>query len=358
MQKNKKVTLQDVARYANVSVGTIDRVLHKRGKVSPEKLRIVEDAITKLNFNPNILARTLALGNHFSICILVPSAPSSGDYWSMPLQGMKISAAQFKDYGIVTDFFFYDLFDENSFIDQANKIIDIEPDGVVLAPLFLNEGKAFIDHLNEKKIPFVFIDADIQGEQSLSYIGPDLRRSAYVAGKLLHSVLPEKAEILIVNMVKGFENASAQRRIEAGFREYYGKKGLKKKHQIHSLTIKSTSKETINRELTRFYIRHPAIEGVFVTNSKAYMVAEFHRFHDLDIHLVGFDLIKENIDQLKNGRIDYIISQNPVQQGKQAIHTMFDYFVNKKPPEKVQYVPLDIIIRENLDYYLSFNGRY
>ena len=63
MQKNKKVTIQDVAHYARVSAGTIDRVLHKRGKVSPEKIRIVEEAITKLNFNPNLLARTLALGN-------------------------------------------------------------------------------------------------------------------------------------------------------------------------------------------------------------------------------------------------------------------------------------------------------
>jgi LacI family transcriptional regulator len=72
-------------------------------------------------------------------------------------------------------------------------------------------------------------------------------------------------------MVKGIENASAQRRIEAGFRYYFIKNGLKKKHLIHSLTIKSTSKEAINSELTRFYLRHPAIEGVFVTNSKAYL---------------------------------------------------------------------------------------
>jgi LacI family transcriptional regulator len=356
MQKNKKVTLQDVARYANVSVGTIDRVLHKRGRVSPEKLRIVEDAIAKLNFNPNLLARTLALGNHFNISILLPSAPSTSDYWSMPLHGMKIAATQFKDYGIVTDFFFYDLFDENSFLEQASSIMNMEPDGVILAPLFLKEGKAFIDHLNEKKIPFVFIDADIKGEPCLSYVGPDLKRSAFIAGKLLHSVLPEKAEILIVNMVKGFENASPQRRIEAGFRDYFSKHGLKKKHLIHSLTIKSTGKEAINRELTRFYIRHPGIEGVFVTNSRAFLISEFHRFHDLDIRLVGFDLVKENIEQLKSGRIDYIISQSPVQQGKLAIKTLFDYFVYKKSPEKVQYVPLDIIIRENLDFYLSFNG--
>ncbi|HDR52127.1 MAG TPA: LacI family transcriptional regulator, partial [Mariniphaga anaerophila] len=48
MERTKKVTIQDVARYANVSVGTIDRVIHNRGKVSPEKRKKVEDAIEKL----------------------------------------------------------------------------------------------------------------------------------------------------------------------------------------------------------------------------------------------------------------------------------------------------------------------
>jgi LacI family transcriptional regulator len=79
----------------------------------------------------------------------------------MPLQGMKTASAQFKDYGIVTEFFFYDLFDENSFIEQANRITNLEPDGVVLAPLFLKEGKAFINRLNEKGIPYMYLSMPI-----------------------------------------------------------------------------------------------------------------------------------------------------------------------------------------------------
>ena len=53
MDKTKKITIQDVARYANVSVGTIDRVIHNRGKVSIEKKQKIEEAIKKLNFNFN-----------------------------------------------------------------------------------------------------------------------------------------------------------------------------------------------------------------------------------------------------------------------------------------------------------------
>lgn len=355
MERIKKVTIQDVARHANVSVGTIDRVIHNRGRVSPEKRKKVEEAIKKLNFNPNMLARTLALGNQFTICVLVPSAPSPGHYWTMPLQGLEMAATQFKDYGIITEFFFYDLFDEKSFTQQTKKISALNPDAVVLAPLFLKESKSFSEKLKENGIPCIFIDADIPGGQSLSYIGPDVKQSAFIAGRLLNSVLPEKAEILIVNMVKGFENASALKRMEEGFNNYFLENRLEKNKTIHTLTIQSTQKEEVFRELTKFYIKNPAIKGVFVTNSKAFLVSEFHRKHDLDVRLIGYDLVEANIEHLQNGGIDFIISQSPVQQGKRAIQTLFDYFVWKKEPEKIQHVPLDIIIRENLGFYVNFN---
>ena len=358
MERIKKVTIQDVAHYANVSVGTIDRVIHNRGRVSPEKRKKVEEAIEKLNFNPNMLARTLALGNQFTICALIPTAPYLGHYWTMPLNGLEMAAAQFKDYGIITEYFFYDLFDEKSFIKQAGKIAELEPNGVVLAPLFLQESKHFTEKLRKKGIPYIFIDADLPDGQSLSYIGPDVKQSAYIAGRLLNSVLPENAEILMVSMVKGFENASALQRMEEGFRDYFREKGLEKNKNIHTITIQSTQKYEVFRELTKYYLKNAAIKGVFVTNSKAFLISEFHRIHDLDIRLVGYDLVPDNIEQLKNGGIDFLISQSPVQQGKRAVQSLFEFFVLEKKPEKIQYVPLDIIIRENLSFYINFNRHY
>jgi LacI family transcriptional regulator len=358
VEKSKKITLLDVARLAGVSAGTIDRVIHNRGKVSSEKREKVEKAVKELNFNPNLIARTLALGNNFHICALVPAAATPGHYWSLPARGIDMAAAQYKDYGITTENYFYDLFDEASFVKQANEILNASPDGVVLAPLFLNESKMFVQKLSNAGIPFIFIDADLPEGQSLSYIGPDLKRSAFIAARLLNSVLPVNVEILILNMVKGFENASALKRMEAGFRDYFNHNNMENQRQIHTFTINSTKKEDVFRELALFYRNHPDVKGVFVTNSKAFLVSEFHHTHKMNVRLVGYDLVENNISHLKNGGIDFIISQSPVQQGKRAVQTLFDYFVFKKVPEKIQHVPLDIIIRENLDYYIGFHQRF
>ncbi len=351
--QNKKITIQDIANYTNISVGTIDRVIHKRGKVSPDKRKKIEEAIDKLNFNPNLLARTLALGKDFFVCVLIPKETYPGQYWSLPRRGIENAGTQFKDFGIITKRYFFNLFDESSFIAQTNSILELNPDGVILAPLFTKESSLFVEKLKERNIPYVFIDSNIPELDSLSYIGPDVKQSGFIAARLLKSVIRSNEKVLILNMFKGIENSSALRQIEAGFRNYYTQKGINGSH-IQILTINSTGKEVVFRELTKFYINNKEIAGVFVTNSEAHLVAEFHTLHELNIRVVGFDLVKGNIDGLKLGGIDYVISQSPVQQGYRALQTLFKLFIYKENPVKIQYVPLDIIIKENVNFYIDF----
>ena len=68
-----KVTIQDVAKEAGVSITTVSRVMNKNYPVA-EKTRIkVEEAIDKLEFKPNLLARGLIQNSTKTIGILTPS---------------------------------------------------------------------------------------------------------------------------------------------------------------------------------------------------------------------------------------------------------------------------------------------
>jgi LacI family transcriptional regulator len=221
------------------------------------------------------------------------------------------------------------------------------------SPAFYSGKFGFCGKTQKKQIPYVFIDSDIPEQGSLTYIGPDVKQSAYIAAKLLHTVVQKNDDVLILNMVKGIENAAALKRMEAGFRDFYRENSFDE-DVIHTLTINSTDRETVFRELTKFYIKNQHIKGVFVTNSKAYLVSGFHVMHELDTRVVGFDLVKENVEHLKSGGIDYLISQSPLLQGMKAFQTLFELFVYKNKPHQTQYVPLDIIIRENVDFYINF----
>ena len=64
--------LIDIARLSGVSIGTVDRVIHERGKVSESAKNRVIQAISSLNYKPNLLARSLRLKTNLSVSVLIP----------------------------------------------------------------------------------------------------------------------------------------------------------------------------------------------------------------------------------------------------------------------------------------------
>lgn len=66
-------TIKDIAREAGVSHGTVSNVLNKTGKVSIEKIRLVEAAIKRLGYVPNTQAQLLRQGAPTTVAIILPS---------------------------------------------------------------------------------------------------------------------------------------------------------------------------------------------------------------------------------------------------------------------------------------------
>lgn len=64
--------IYDVAREAKVSVFTVSAVINDSGQVSATSQKRVRSAIEKLNYRPNLLARSLAKRQTFTVGIVVP----------------------------------------------------------------------------------------------------------------------------------------------------------------------------------------------------------------------------------------------------------------------------------------------
>lgn len=71
----KKVSIEDVAERAKVSITTVSRVLNKFPTVTPENQAKVEEAIAHLKFKPNISAQRLARGVNNAIGLVMPGYP-------------------------------------------------------------------------------------------------------------------------------------------------------------------------------------------------------------------------------------------------------------------------------------------
>ncbi|HCI73280.1 MAG TPA: LacI family transcriptional regulator, partial [Lachnospiraceae bacterium] len=66
-------TLKDVAREAGLSVGTVSRVLNNRGYISEETRNCVQEAMKRLHYEPNEMARALSKKHSTMIGVILPS---------------------------------------------------------------------------------------------------------------------------------------------------------------------------------------------------------------------------------------------------------------------------------------------
>ena len=141
---------------ADVSVGTVDRVLHGRGSVSTDSRRRVEEVLQRLDYHPNVYASMLASNRQYLFCCLLPQH-GADEYWSEVELGIHDARQAYADFNLTVTLFYYDPYDYHSFGQAACRVAACVPDGVVLAPTAPQHTKAFTDGLAACGIPFIYI---------------------------------------------------------------------------------------------------------------------------------------------------------------------------------------------------------
>jgi LacI family transcriptional regulator len=345
--------VKEIARRANVSLATVDRVIHNRTGVSPATLKKVNAIIKELNYQPNILARRLASRDVYNFAVLIPEVSAETDFWRAPLNGIKKAEAAITEFGIKIDYYFFDLNDRRSFEVQSRLILKNAPDGILLAPSFINEAVQFTTSCQQLDIPFVLIDSNIPNQESLCYIGPHLFRSGYLSAQLLNFTLGARSEILVVNIAKEVDDHNYLMQIEDGFKAYFRYHNLY--HELLKLEITQIDYLSAEKELSAFFDKSPGIQAIFVTNSRVFTVARYlENAGRKDVFLIGFDFLEENIEYLKKDVIDVLICHKPAEQGYKGIMKLYQHFVLATAFKNISFMPIDIITKENYEFYDNY----
>ena len=353
MKKSKNNStggIKEIAKRANVAIATVDRVIHNRKGVSKKTREKIEAIIKELNYQPNILARRLASKKIYHFAILLPKVSEETNFWEAPLQGIEQAEAEISQYGVKILKYFFDLKSKASFNEQAEIILKEKVDGLLVAPSFIEESIKLITACKEQNIPYVFINSDIAGQENLCYFGPHLFQSGYLAAHLMKYSVVDKARILVVNISKELDNQDHLLRIEEGFRAYFKEK--QRNNEIIKIDIRQTDYSSIEKNVSHVFEQYQDIKAIFATNSRISSVASFVEKAGIkDTILVGFDCIEENLKYLKKGIIDFLICQRPEVQGYQGIMALYQMLILKVPVEKINYMPNDIITKENFLFY-------
>lgn len=342
------MTIKEIAKIANVSPGTVDRIIHNRGQVSKENIEKVNAIIKQYDYTKNIFASNLVLNKKYKFAVLILQNEDS-EYWQAPLIGISKAEEEFAKFGITIDYFFYK-FTTESFLKMSSKVLKLDYDGLVFAPVFYKQSISFLTEYKKKNIPIVMLDSNIKEITDIAFVGQDSYKSGYLAGKLISYDRKNESNVLIFKINTEIENESSKTIFNLqkteGFYTYFKDNPTLPKFNISEVSIKDID----NGLTTQMF---DGINGVFVLNSRVHIIAKFIKENNLnDIRLVGYDLLEQNIEYLKDGTIDFLINQKPIDQGYLSINYLYKKLVLKETVRDTDYTPVEIIIKENYDNWI------
>jgi len=337
-------SIRDIARRARVSIGTVDRVLHERGRVSERTRARIREIVAALDYKPNVYARNLSLAKTYTFGVLMPKLSQDSRYWQLPARGIARAAEQLAPYRVRIRAARFDRYSSNSFERAARKLADEGIDGLLVAPVLPGVAGRVISGVF-RRIPYVFFDSTIPDNRVLACVAQDPYRSGVLAGNLMTMILGRGGSVVIVKVLPDdFHITERIRGFEAALR----------KDALHEVRTEAVDSRNFTGVLNRLLQGNGGVRGIFVSNAWTHAIARKFRSHrdgERKVRIIGYDLVAGNVRELKAGSIDFLISQRPAMQGYLGVMALYRHVVLRESVRKRIMVPLDILTRDNLSYY-------
>jgi LacI family transcriptional regulator len=352
---NDLIRIHDIAEKAQTSIGTVDRVIHNRPGVSEKTRQRVMEVLKEVNYKPNLIARRLASKEVFKIAVLLP-VPSIS-FWKIHPEGIKKAADEVKPFGVEVDSFTFESNSKEEYLKNLSIIKDENYDAMLAVPAFYEEIVAFV---RETKILTVFFDANIDQEENINsrFIGENAYQSGKVGGKLLSPGFQKGDSLLIIAIGNKSQSHLRWTERETGVKDFFLNDISEFEvdyPNIIKIELPELDDKSVEEKISMVFKDHPRITRVFINSCRATSLCapyfEQAKKTRKDLKIVGYDLTEENIFHLKNGTIDYLLNKHPREQCYHGIKMIYEYLVLRIPIPEKTLMPIDIIIKENVDYY-------
>lgn len=314
-------TIETIAKRAGVSRGTVDRVLHERGRVKPETVERVHDAMAELNYQPNALGRAFYMARQNNrIGVLV--SLREPDFQRQVLDGVEDGVAYARQHSVDVLMEFASPENETAYLGALDRLAGEDLRGLVLRGIQGEAVAGRLRALRERGTLLVTYNEDVQPGLRDCYVGENARQGGACAAFLIRQSCPERGSTLIVGVDPNhYSNAERIQGFTDCFRSMPG--GERAELRIiygqghHDAAYRATRKSLE---------AHPDLTGVFV--SGAGLSGAAHAVDDLGlsgrIKVVGYDATESNVAYLKQGTVQFLIDQDPYSQGYRSLQLLTD----------------------------------
>lgn len=341
--KMKTVTLRDVAKYANVSISTVSRVIRDFDYVDENTKEKVQKAIKELNYEPNTDARRLKYGRTYMIGFILPDI--SNPFFSNALKAAYnyIQSSEYSNYELL-------FYDTDGKPEREKKALDFfvarQMEGIIIAS---SASNLIIEHvrqiLQNKKIAIVAVDNQI-GDLDIDLVTSDNYQGSYrLTNHLLD--LGHKS----IGLITGPMNESSSIERLDGYKAALKDRGILLDENI--IIAGQWTKDSGISATRQLLKNKPDLTAIFGFNNSMSMGAlivlknQGIKVPD-DIALVSFDDVEYG--DLMNPALTST-STSWYELGRVSTDLLMDRITHgKATPRQLIKLPNEIIIRESCGY--------
>jgi LacI family transcriptional regulator len=210
---NMAASIKDVAKEAGVSIATVSRVLNDVDVVNEETKKKVQEAIAKLGYRPNIVARSLKTQRTKTVGILIPDI--SSQFYPEIVRGTE-DVANIYDYNIM-------LCNSDSDLEKEKEYLRVLKEKMVDGILYMSSSlePQIVDLIKELELPTVLVETTDK-DKTFPSVSIDNREAAYDAVSYL--LKKGNKKVAYIGVHKDAVNASAVR--------YFGYEDALKDHNV------------------------------------------------------------------------------------------------------------------------------
>ena len=335
------ITIKEIAARAGVSIGTVDRALHHRGRVRPEIAKRIRQIALEAGFKPSRAGRALALAkNPVKIGIVVHLAKTG--FMQRMLRGIADAKAALEGLGAHIDVRSIASVSATEQMAAIDELIEAGVQGIAISPA---EDVALQHKIHEvikaKGIPFVTFNTDMAMTGRMSFVGLNNLQSGKTAAGLMASLIGGRGHVAVITGHPA--NQACRHRVE-GFvseiRENYPDVVLCKAQHCfddsdlaYNLTIASVA-------------NNPGLAGILIcSGGQDGMCKALHQLGAASrIKVVAYDLFPATAEGLHSGAIDFLIDQDAHFQGYKPAMLLYDKLFHNDDTAQ-SYFYTDIIIK-------------
>lgn len=337
------VTINEIARIAGVSRGTVDRVLNGREGVSQKTAERVQTIASSLNYMPNSAGRSLAAMKKdlkFAFVLLNDKGP-----YSEVLSSAEHGKLEMSEYGIkvlVRECVSSDYQGQITILDELH---DQNVCGIVISPINHPHVISKMAELSAAGVTFVTYSDDVQGAGRIAYVGTDYKKAGKTAAGIIELISKKPKKVGIISCDDYFISIHADRKSSFIDKTILDNPDAK----ILDIVIEKDD-DILSYSATRKLLEeNPDMDALYLNGAGVRGACQAVKESQLKIPIVCGAMLDSIKDYLLDGTISAIIEQEPEKLGSLSLQILFNYLVlGIKPESEFVYTGISIRIAENI----------